>query len=43
VVFVAAVLVSLIVKIAGNIPFLGEHWLLLELREKYGCAAVTEL
>jgi hypothetical protein len=32
-----------IVKITGGIPFLGENWLLLELREKYRCAVVTEL
>src|SRR5262245_16149250 len=33
-----------IIKITGNIPFGRKHWLLLELREKYGCRAVaTEL
>jgi hypothetical protein len=32
-----------IAKITGNITFWSKHWLLLELREKYRCAAVTEL
>jgi hypothetical protein len=33
-----------ITKITGDIPFSRHHWLLLELREKYGCCAVaTEL
>jgi hypothetical protein len=32
-----------IVKITGDIPFLRENWLLLELREKYRCTVVTEL
>jgi hypothetical protein len=32
-----------IIKITGDIRFWRKHWLLLELREKYGCAVVTEL
>jgi hypothetical protein len=33
-----------IIKITGDIRFWRKHWLLLELREKYGCHAVaTEL
>jgi hypothetical protein len=35
--------VQSITKINGNVSFRGKHWLLLELREKYGCAVVTEL
>jgi hypothetical protein len=35
--------VQSITKIIGNVSFRGKHWLLLELREKYGCAVVTEL
>jgi hypothetical protein len=33
-----------ITKITGDIPFWRKNWLLLELRQKYGCRAVaTEL
>ena len=32
-----------IVEITGDISFRNKHWLLLELREKYRCTAVTEL
>jgi hypothetical protein len=32
-----------ITKITGDLSFLSKHWLLLELREKYCCRAVTEL
>jgi hypothetical protein len=32
-----------IIKITGDIRFRSKHWLLLELREKYRCAVVTEL
>jgi hypothetical protein len=33
-----------ITKITGDIPFWRKNWLLLELREKYGCRAIaTEL
>jgi hypothetical protein len=35
--------VQSITEITGDIPFWRKHWLLLELREKYGCAVVTEL
>ncbi|MGB9413388.1 MAG: hypothetical protein WCB26_19560 [Pseudolabrys sp.] len=32
-----------IIDITGNISFGSKNWLLLELREKYRCAVVTEL
>ena len=35
--------VQSITKINGNVSFRSKHSLLLELREKYGCAVVTEL
>ena len=35
--------VQSITKINGNVSFRSKHSLLLELREKYGCAVVTDL
>jgi hypothetical protein len=32
-----------LIKITGDIRFRSTHWLLIELREKYGCTGVTEL